>query len=65
MSSNRAAGIDEFADRRADILSMFLKAQTERPDSMTDQKVLTRRFPWLLQDPKRLASASQLSFTIP
>lgn len=41
MASNKAAGIDEFANRRADLLSMFLKAQTERPDFMTDQRVLT------------------------
>ncbi len=41
MAHNKAAGIDECADRRADLLSMFLKAKTERPDFMTDQRVLT------------------------
>jgi cytochrome P450 len=41
MASNKAAGIDEFANRRPDLLSMFLKAKTERPDFMTDQRVLT------------------------
>jgi cytochrome P450 len=41
MASNKSAGINAFANRRADLLSMFLKAQTERPDFMTDQRVLT------------------------
>ncbi len=41
MASKKAAGIDEITDRRPDLLSMFLKAQAERPDFMTDQRVLT------------------------
>jgi cytochrome P450 len=41
MAKNKAAGIDEFANRRADLLSMFLKAKADRPDFMTDQRVLT------------------------
>jgi cytochrome P450 len=41
MASNKAAGIDEIGNTRADLLSMFLKAQTERPEFMTDQRVLT------------------------
>jgi cytochrome P450 len=41
MASNKAAGVDKFANRRPDLLSIFLKAQSERPDIMNDQRVLT------------------------
>ena len=40
-ASNKAAGIDEHPSRRPDLLSMFLRAQAERPNFMTDQRVLT------------------------
>lgn len=41
MEENKAKGIEEFSDRRGDLLSMFLKAKEERPEFMTDQRVLT------------------------
>lgn len=41
MAHNKAAGIDEYATRRPDLLSMFLNAKKKRPDFMTDQHVLT------------------------
>lgn len=41
MAHNQNTDIDDFANRRGDLLSMFLKAKTERPDFMTDQRVLT------------------------
>jgi cytochrome P450 len=41
MAHNESAGIARFTKRRADLLSMFLKAQRERPDFMTNQRVLT------------------------
>lgn len=41
MASKKAAWTDENTNRRPDLLSMFLKAQAERPDFMTDQRVLT------------------------
>jgi cytochrome P450 len=40
MSEKKAAGIDEFSDRRGDLLSMFLKAKQDRPEFMTDDRVL-------------------------
>jgi cytochrome P450 len=40
IESNKALGIDE-SSGRADLLSMFLKAKKDRPDFMTDQRVLT------------------------
>ena len=40
IESNKAQGIDE-SSGRADLLSMFLKAKKDRPDVMTDQRVLT------------------------
>ena len=40
IESNKALGIDE-SSGRADLLSMFLKAKNDRPDFMTDQRVLT------------------------
>ena len=39
INANRAAGKIETG--RVDLLSMFLKAQADRPDFMTDQRVLT------------------------
>jgi len=41
MQERKAKGIDEFADRRGDLLSMFIKAKADRPDFMTDTQVLT------------------------
>lgn len=41
IEANKAKGVEEFADRRGDLLSMFLKAKEERPDFMTDERVLT------------------------
>lgn len=40
IESNRALGKEE-STGRADLLSMFLKAKTDRPDFMTDDRVLT------------------------
>lgn len=40
IESNQAQDIDE-SSGRADLLSMFLKARKDRPDFMTDQRVLT------------------------
>ena len=40
IESNKSIGIDE-STGRADLLSMFLKAKNDRPDFMTDQRVLT------------------------
>ncbi len=40
IDANRAAGKEE-STGRADLLSMFLKAKADRPDFMTDQRVLT------------------------
>lgn len=40
VESNKAQGIDE-STGRADLLSMFLKAKSDRPDFMNDQRVLT------------------------
>lgn len=40
MEKNKANGVDE-STGRADLLSMFLKAKKERPEFMTDQRVLT------------------------
>lgn len=41
MGEKKKEGIDEFSDRRGDLLSMFLKAKAERPEFMTDGRVLT------------------------
>lgn len=40
IKSNKAQGLAP-STGRGDLLSMFLKAQTDRPDFMTDQRVLT------------------------
>ena len=40
MTSNKAAGIDPYAGQRPDLLSLFLKAKDDRPDFMTDDRVL-------------------------
>lgn len=40
IEANKAHGIDE-SSGRADLLSMFLKAKSDRPDFMTDDRVLT------------------------
>lgn len=40
IESNKVQGVDE-SSGRADLLSMFLKAKKDRPDFMTDQRVLT------------------------
>lgn len=40
IESNKALGLDQ-SNGRADLLSMFLKAKSDRPDFMTDQRVLT------------------------
>jgi len=40
VEANKAKGVDESMGR-ADLLSMFLKAKSDRPDFMNDQRVLT------------------------
>lgn len=41
MSEKKAAGVNEDVARRGDLLSMFLKAKEDRPEFMTDGRVLT------------------------
>ena len=63
MASKKAAGIDEITDRRPDLLSMFLKAQAERPDFTTEQRALTMGVSMSFAGSRPLRSASQHAFT--
>ena len=41
IEASKSSGGEDVVGRRGDLLSMFLKAKSDRPDFMTDQRVLT------------------------